>query len=461
MPPEEHHQFDHSSVPSPRQQQSFRDAPRAASPSIPSSPRQSDNYRSERSARPRTPRDEAPRPRRSRSTSADSKHSLDASRTKHSTTTSSRAKAHALIDRPLPACPRPTPSDRHDDWYSFPGYRNFDICPACYDAVFADTPFAGCFKQTRRYERPATRFCDFSSPWVRLAWLLTIKQRRCDLGLLYALADVNDTERPCPAHRELGADRVKWHGVLDPHSGAQVAGFAVCAADVRNLEVLFPSVKGYFTPLPASSPYSNTLEKYTCGLRTASPRFPGYLDLLVDLDAEAQSTANPDINIAPFLKLVRANAFRRECTRDKPLYRKPWHYIPSLPEFTVCEECFAECIWPLLTPTTTNSHKTKSSALAHLVNKTIQLVPNEDPEAGSSCVLYSKRMRRVWDVSCAEGDFKYLERKVLERRRKEVVLGRERRGVLEWMGGVERGGRQWERGREVLRGLEGEWGEWE
>lgn len=462
MPPEEHYQFDHSSVPSPRQQQAFRDVPRATSPSIPSSPRQSDNHRSDRSARPRTPRDEAPRPRRSRSNSADSKHSLDSSRAKHSSTASrAKAHAHALVDRPLPACPRPPPSDRHDDWYSFPGYRNFDVCPACYGAVFADTPFAGCFKQTRRYERPADRFCDFSSPWVRLAWLLTIKQRRPDLGLLYALADVNDTERPCPAHRELGTDRVAWHGVLDPYSGSHVAGFAVCAADAHNLEILFPSVKGYFTPLPASSPYTAALEKHTCSLRTASPRFPGYLDLLVDLDAEAQSnapaTTHPNINIAPFLKLARANAFKRECARDKPLYHKPWHYIPSLPEFTVCEECFAECIWPAITA----RGESKSSALPHLVNKTIQLVPDEDPEAGSSCVLYSKRMRRVWDVSCQEGDFKYLERKVLERRRKEVVLGRERRGVLAWMGGVEKGGRQWERGREALRGLEGEWAEWE
>ncbi|KAG9197691.1 hypothetical protein G6514_001160 [Epicoccum nigrum] len=450
MPPEEHYQFDHSSVSSPRQQQVFRDVPRVASPSIPSSPRQSDVYREARSARPRTPRaDEALRPRRSRSNSADSKHSLDSSRTKHSSTTS-RAKAQTLIERPLPACPRSAPTDRHDDWYSFPGYRNFDVCPACFDAVFVDTPFAGCFKQMRRYERPTERFCDFSSPWVRLAWLLTIKQRRADLGLLYALADVNDTERPCPAHRELSADRVAWYGLLDPREGVHVAGFAVCAADVKNLEILFPSVKGYFTPLP-SSIYA-TPEKHTCSLRTASTRFLAYLDLLVDLDAEAQSTAT-HADMSPFLKLARANAFKGECARDKPLHRKPWHFIPSLPEFTVCEECFAEVIWPAVAA--------QSSALAQRVNKSIQLVPNEDPEVGSSCVLYSKRMRRVWDVSCAEEDIKYLERKVLERRRKEVILGRERRGVLAWMSGVEKGGRQWERAREELRLLEREWGEWE
>ena len=67
----------------------------------------------------------------------------------------------------------------------------------------------------------------------------------------------------------------------------------------------------------------------------------------------------------------------------------------------------------------------------------------------------------MWEVACKEEDFKYLERKVLERRRKEVLLGRERRGVIKWMAGVEKGGRQWERAREELGFLEGEWGEWE
>lgn len=341
------------------------------------------------------------------------------------------------------------PTDRYDDWYSLPGYQNFDICPSCYNGVFADTPFSAHFSQTRRYERRTERFCDFSSPWMRLAWLLTIKQRRPSLDLLYALADVSDSDRPCPGDRELSTDRVSWYGIPDQRDGLHVANFAVCSADVKMLEILFPTVRGYFTRLPPTSTYSP--EKHTCSLRVSSRRFPKYLDLLVELDAEAQSTGQRPA-MSHFVKMARENAFKGECARSQPFVRKAWHFIPQLPEFTVCEECYDEAIWPALS---------KPSALPRLVNKTIQLVPGEDLEHGSSCVLYSPRMRRVWDVSVAEDDFKYLERKVLERRRKELVLAKERRGVLKWLAGLEKGSRAYERAREEAKLLESEWKEWE
>ena len=440
MPPEEHYQFDHSMVSSSRQ--IFRDAPRVSLPSIPTSPRQGDGFR-ERTARPRTPRpEEAPRMRRSRSNSADSKHSADG-RTRPSRTS-------AQFDRPLPPCPRPTPTDRYDDWYSLPGYHNFDICPSCYDGVFANTPFATHFSQSRRYERPTERFCDFSSPWMRLAWLLTIKRRHSGLDLLYALADVGDAERPCPGDRELSTDRMNWYGIADQRDGLHVANFAVCAVDAKMLETLFPSTRGYFTRLPPSSAYA--LEKHTCSLRVGSKRFPKYLDVLVELDAEAQSTGQRP-NMTKFIKLARENAFKGECARNKAFVRKAWHFIPELPEFTVCEECYGEVIWPAVAA--------KSSSLPRLVNKSIQLVPNEDLELGSSCCLYSPRMRRVWDVSSKEEDFKYLERKVLERKRKEILLARERKGILGWLAGQEKGSRGWERAKDELKLLEREWEDWE
>ncbi|KZM21444.1 uncharacterized protein EKO05_0006207 [Ascochyta rabiei] len=438
MPGEEQYQFDHSTVPPPRQ--IFRDAPRVASPSISNSPRQTDGF--PRSSRPRTPRpEEAPRLRRSRSNSVDSKHSSDG-RTKSSRTA-------ARLDRPLPSCPRGTPTDRYDDWYSLPGYRNFDICPSCYDGVFADTPFSAHFSQPRRHERPTERFCDFSSPWMRLAWLLTIKQRRPSLDLLYALADISDSDRPCPGDRELSTDRVSWYGIPDQRDGLHVANFAVCSADVKMLEILFPTVRGYFTRLPSTSAYSP--EKHTCSLRVSSRRFPKYLDLLVELDAEAQSTASRP-NMTRFVKMARENAFKGECARGKAFVRKAWHFIPQLPEFTVCEECYDEVIWPALS---------KPSPLPRLVNKSIQLVPNEDLEFGSSCALYSARMRRVWDVCVKDDDIKYLERKVLERKRKEILLAKERRGILQWLALQEKGSRGYERAKDELRQLDREWKECE
>jgi hypothetical protein len=380
--------------------------------------------------------------RRSRSNSVDSKYSSDG-RMKSS-------RIADLLDRPLPSCPRPTGTDRYDDWYSFPGYENFDICPNCYDGVFADTPFARYLSQTRRYERPRERFCDFNSAWMRLAWLLTLRQRRSSLDLLQALADVGDTERLCPGDREVSTDRMSWYGIADQRDGLHVANFAICSADVKMLEILFPTVRGYFTRLPPTSPY--TPDKYTCSLRTASRRFPKYLDLLVELDAEAQLTGSRP-NMSKFIKMARENAFKGECAKSKAFVRKPWHYIPELPEFTVCEECYDEVIWPQVSE--------GKSRLARLVNKSIQLVPDEDLEQGSSCCLYSGRMRKVWDISSREEDFKYLERKVLERERKENQLSKERRSLLRWMAGEEKGSRGYERAKEELKLLEREWKDWE
>ena len=270
------------------------------------------------------------------------------------------------------------------------------------------------------------------------------------MDLLYALADVGDAERPCPGDRELSTDRMNWYGIADQRDGLHVANFAVCAVDAKMLETLFPSTRGYFTRLPPSSAYA--LEKHTCSLRVGSKRFPKYLDVLVELDAEAQSTGQRP-NMTKFIKLARENAFKGECARNKAFVRKAWHFIPELPEFTVCEECYGEVIWPAVAA--------KSSSLPRLVNKSIQLVPNEDLELGSSCCLYSPRMRRVWDVSSKEEDFKYLERKVLERKRKEILLARERKGILGWLAGQEKGSRGWERAKDELKLLEREWEDWE
>ena len=285
---------------------------------------------------------------------------------------------------------------------------------------------------------------------MRLAWLLTLRRRLPSLDLLYSLADISDSDRPCPGDREVSIDRVSWYGIADQRDGLHVASFAVCAADVKMLEMLFPTIRGYFTRLPSTSSY--TPEKYTCSLRTTSRRCPQYLDLLVELDAEAQANGSRP-NMTRFIKMARDNAFKGECAKNKAFVRKAWHFIPALPEFTVCEECYDEVIWPAVA-----EGKTR---VPRLVNKSIQLVPDEDIEHGSSCCLYSSRMRRVWDVATREEDLKYLERKALERKRKEVQLAKERRGLMRWMADEEKGSRGYERAKDNLKLLEREWKDWE
>ncbi|KAF2447199.1 hypothetical protein P171DRAFT_355947 [Karstenula rhodostoma CBS 690.94] len=446
MPPEEQFQHDHSYA-------SYTPITSSARPDRLDSPRERQSgFRPQISSRKITT-DDVPRSPRVRSNSVRSQNGDDGAHKER------KAAVPLSLDRPLPSCPRSEPSSKYNDWYTLQNCPSFDICPSCYEGVFADTPFSRYFTQARRYERPVERCCDFSSPWMRLAWLLTIKQRRQSLDLLYTLVTISDQERPCPGDRELGADHTVWYGISDPRDGIHVANFALCPCDLRMIEELFPSIKGYFTRIPSStSPYIIP-PTYTCSLRVKSRRFPKFLDLLVELDAEAQAL-NQHPHIARFVQLAREHAFKAECQRDKPLLHKAWHFIPVLPELTVCQECFDELIWPHLAPPSSSSPSAPST-IPKLFTRIIQPVPGEDPELGSSCCLYSPRMRNIFETAVQEENFGYLERQVLERKRAEARLGRERRDILGWMDGLERGTWEWEKAKVELRENEDEWRGWE
>ncbi|KAF1917163.1 hypothetical protein BDU57DRAFT_517675 [Ampelomyces quisqualis] len=440
MPSEEHYQFDHSSIASPRQ--SYPDSTNVSASPTPGSPRLRDEaYR---------PRDTVTSPEdslRDKSTRCNSFRSQVGPESRRGQAV--RVAMECDVDKPLRSCPRSATSAKFDDWYSLKGHRSFDICPSCYDGVFADTPFAIDFSQTHRGKRPIERFCDFSSPWTRLAWLLTIKQRLPSLELLHALADIADVDRPCPDDRELSSDRVTWYGIPDQRDGLHVANFAICSSDKKMIEALLPTMRGCFTKLPST--YSSSIpEKHICSLRTSSRRFPKYLDLLIELDTEAQDLGQRP-RISRFIQMARDNAFKGECARDKAYFRKPWLFIPSLPEFAVCEECYDDLVWPA------SQSKSTPNTIPRSFNKTLQLVPNEDPEVGSSCCLYSPRMRRVFDTSVKEADFGYLKRKAVDRKRAEIRLTRERRDIMKWMGTLDRSSSQWERAKKELKVLEREW----
>ncbi|KAI4911150.1 hypothetical protein J4E90_007408 [Alternaria incomplexa] len=341
-------------------------------------------------------------------------------------------------DRPEPrrhdSGQRPLPTIRKDN-------KNFNICPSCYDGVFAGTPFDVDFRQIWLNDYSMERSCDFSSPWARLAWLLTLQRGRKSLDLIYAIAGVMDTvAKPCPGDREAGAeDRISWYGITNPRDGTRVANFAICSSDRRMLEALLPSLRGCFAKMPKD-------DRHVCSLRTSSTRFPKYLDLLVELDAEAELSGQlPDLS--RFVLLLRENSYKGECQRYKILFRKPWHFIPSLPEFTVCEQCYDELIWPA-----TQSRST-SSSIPHMFNKSIQLVPGEDPDVGSSCCLWSPRMRDVWKEAVRYDDFSYLKSQAKERKRAESKYMRNRKHIMTWMGDAEKGTRKWKEAEDAMREL--------
>lgn len=450
MPPEEQYQHDHSYdsytpiTASPRP--NLLDSPVLGKPherSLPARPRPSSRQNTA---------DEVPISPRVRSNSVRSQISDNGGRRE-------RKKQVSLSPGgPLPSCPRTEPSSRYNDWYTLEGCSTFDLCPSCYDGVFADTPFSRYFSQTCRFERPVERICDFSSAWMRLAWLLTIQQRRQSPDLLYNLAKITERERECPGDHAFGANHIAWYGISDPRDGVHVTNFAICPCDSRMIEELFPSMIGYFTRIPITTSSYVLPPAYTCSLRVKSRRFPKYLDLLVKLDAEAQAL-NQHPHISRFVQLARENAFKAECQRDKPLVHKAWHFIPALPELTVCQECFEELIWPHLISSSASPFV--PSTIPKLFNRTIQPVPGEDPDLGSSCGLYSPRTRKIWERAVKDEDFGYLERKVLERKRAEAELGRARRDILTWMDGLVRGTYEWEKAKLEIKENEEAWSLWE
>jgi hypothetical protein len=77
------------------------------------------------------------------------------------------------------------------------------------------------------------------------------------------------------------------------------------------VEVMLPSLRGYFTKIPTSisthpgrDKDPSKVERFVCNLRISSDRFPKYLDLLVELDQDAQSLdRRPDFD--RFIQLAR------------------------------------------------------------------------------------------------------------------------------------------------------------
>jgi len=295
------------------------------------------------------------------------------------------------------------------------------------------------------YEKRVSRNCDFSSPWVRLAWLLTIKQKRKRLDLIYRLATICEVNDVCPGSREVAGT---WYGIKDQY-GDHVTKFAICPCDLKQIEALLPSLRGAFTRI-----YSSDSRKgYTCALRTQSRRFPAYLDLLVELDEEASRRARPT-DLRPFIALAKDNAYKQECTRDNLILDQTWHFIPRLPEFTVCEECFDEVVWP---------DAKKNDKIAADFNKSLQFVPGEVAAGGSSCQLYSPRMRRVWKRAIEDGDFGYLAKKAIERKAMERDLQKQNMAI----GRLLENGEKWRSSaeREALKAqaaqLAETWRDWE
>ncbi|KAL6854224.1 hypothetical protein J3F83DRAFT_755163 [Trichoderma novae-zelandiae] len=295
----------------------------------------------------------------------------------------------------IPECKRTEPVAGKMDWLTLPR-TDFNICPDCYGAVFADTQFRTHFHPVLR-PTGSPIACDFgSSPWYRIAWLLTLKHKVPDLQLFHSLANVmlESRDYPCPAERKV--TRV-WYTVKDPYTRRPVPEFAVCYQCAKTVETLFPNLTGVFIPLdPRHEPTRNV-----CSLHFTPQRkqFVLFFDAFETTSDKGYVTnRKPDVGELSMM-LTRLSTLD-ECREDRRVSDGYWYVMEYLPEFTVCGECFEDVVRPW---------RNEDNVIA----QNFYTKPTKLPIA--TCQLYSPRMRDVFKRACRNKDPEYLGAKVRER----------------------------------------------
>lgn len=319
----------------------------------------------------------------------------------------------------LPDCARIVPRAGYSDWLTIPRTENFDICPGCYGAVFANSPFQHAFVPALR-SRDKPIGCDFGTPpWYRIAYLMTLKYGYTDLRLLQAIAAVAARHQPCAGQRS--ATRI-WHGLLDPANKRPIADFPVCHGCARTVEVLLPNLAGAFAPLDSASEPS----KGMCELRFAPDRkrFLDYFDLLETAsDRGLSRKAAPDLQ--HLADRVREISLVNECHRARPVPGRKWYVMKALPEFTVCEECFDEAVWPWQEGTAggggADDAGSQTDGLGGGTGSAIawNFLPRMQQRQMAACQLYSERMRLAFRDACQRNDLGHLANVVRDRIQRE------------------------------------------
>lgn len=292
-----------------------------------------------------------------------------------------------------PPCPRSKPTAGLHDWYTIRDLSYLDFCPTCMRFLGASR-FRDHFLPSLPKDPRRPVVCAMSLPWLRVAWIQCIKQDRKDLTLVWQISTPLPPEtRPCPG---IKADLRRWYQLTDPRTGRAVENFDICSACVRNVDLIFPRLENHLFERPADKP----LQEKVCNMNTSSRHF---FPIIIELERLADRREKGHLrekDIQDFVDFIRRICRYRECAKDTMLAVSSWHYLPELPELTICEECFEEVVWPL-----------RDRPIARDVSKTLKLVPplhRSQLVSGFSCQLYSERMRRIFHEAVSKNDFESL-----------------------------------------------------
>lgn len=314
----------------------------------------------------------------------------------------------------LSPCPRTIAVAGYQDWYTLKGLPHLDICPSCMSQI-AHSRYRDYFIPSLSKPAGQKTRCAFANAWTRLAWAQMMKKQHDSLELLYQMTRPPPGTRACPGRI---ITEQSWHRIYDPETGTNLAGFHVCSSCARNIRILMPSHRETFQPSPDPT-------ERVCDFVTSSPRFVKFIDLLDASASRAESdssrTRRPDTR--EFLSYARRKVVLRDCRRDRPALGT-WHFIPSLPEMCVCEDCYDEVVWPLAR---------SNHPIACMVTTKMRILPGDGPgrTREASCQLYSPRMRAKFREAVVRDDFGLLrsvaqrrveaERRFLDRREELLV----------------------------------------
>lgn len=287
-------------------------------------------------------------------------------------------------------CPRSVPMAGRQDWSTIKGMEHLNICPSCMKQV-ESSRFRQYLIPSIPHLRGQQVHCSFSEPWIRLAWLQTVKKRLKDFKMLM------DISRPppggfCPGR---AISYQHWYQVFDTEMGTYLPRFNACSACIRNLKILMPSLRETFAQ-------STVKQEWICDFETDSPRFVQYVDLLDAAANRAGSKGSSPPDISDFLDYAYRKGTFRDCRLDRQVV-STWHFIPQLPELTVCEDCYDDVISPLARA---------KKPIARMFSSTLRLLPGQDGATRcreASCQLYSPRMRTKFREAVLKNDFGMLE----------------------------------------------------
>ncbi|PGH01781.1 hypothetical protein AJ79_07829 [Helicocarpus griseus UAMH5409] len=321
-------------------------------------------------------------------------------------------RRHQSVSAPPPTialapCPRFTAMAGHQDWYTIKGFKHIDICPSCMNQI-GNSRFRDLFIPGLPKPRDQVVRCSLSQPWARLAWVQTMKLKLNHLDLLYHITHPQPGSRPCTGRNP---SVQAWYRLSDPETGRTVSDFNACSSCFRNLQILMPSLRDAFRSGPL-------VQERVCDLRVDSPRFVRYLDLL-DEAATRSSYTRSRLDMRDFIRYARRKSNIRNCTRDHPA-SGPWHFIPDLPEFTICEDCYDDVVYDL-----------KDTGIGRMVTRTPRDVPGQHRDQLLTCQLYSPRMRTVFRDAVHHGDYKYLAAAAIRRHEAEKLFRQRKRRLFD------------------------------